>query len=74
MLCVVAFALSYAAASAQSSSSLVLDAASLTPVNADAVTGLALDPIVKDRSNPNSDRAIVFGVRCVQVIDEVVRM
>lgn len=51
MLCVMAFAFSCALASAQSSSSLVLDAASLTAVNADAVTGLALDPIVKDRSN-----------------------
>lgn len=34
-----------------SSSTLVLDASSLTPINADAVTGLALDPIGKDRSN-----------------------
>ena len=51
LLCVVSFALSCALASAQTSSSLVLDAASLTPVNVDAVTGLALDPIVKDRSN-----------------------
>ena len=45
------FVLCCAMASAQTSSSLVIDAASLTPVNADAVTGLALDPIVKDRSN-----------------------
>ena len=51
LLCVMAFAFSCALASAQTSSSLVVDAASLTPVNADAVTGLALDPIVKDRSN-----------------------
>ena len=51
LLCLLAFALSCALASAQTSSSLVLDAASLTPVNVDAVTGLALDPIVKDRSN-----------------------
>lgn len=50
-LCVLALVLSVTGASAQSSSSLVLDAASLTPVNVDAVTGLALDPIVKDRSN-----------------------
>ena len=51
LLCVMGFVLCCAIASAQSSSSLVIDAASLTPVNADAVTGLALDPIVKDRSN-----------------------
>lgn len=51
LLCAIAFALSCAVSSAQSSTSLVLDAASLTPVNADAVTGLAIDPIVKDRSN-----------------------
>lgn len=40
-----------AAASAQSSSTLVLDASSLTPVNLDPITGLAIDPIGKDRSN-----------------------
>ena len=33
------------------SSTLVLDGSSLTPVEEDAVTGLALDPIGKDRSN-----------------------
>ena len=51
LLCIVSFALFSVVALAQSSSSLVLDAASLTPVNVDAVTGLSLDPIVKDRSN-----------------------
>lgn len=38
-------------ASAQSSSTIVIDASSLEPVNADPITGLALDPIGKDRSN-----------------------
>lgn len=36
---------------AQTSPTIVVDAASLAPVNVDAVTGLALDPIAKDRSN-----------------------
>lgn len=43
-------------ASAQSSLSLVLDAASLSRVNVDDVTGLALDPIMKDRSNRSCAR------------------
>lgn len=49
-LCVLTFALGGARAFAQSSS-LVIDEASLTPVNINSVTGLALDPIAKDRSN-----------------------
>ena len=40
----------------QNSSSLVLDASSLTPVNTDAITGLTLDPIAKDRSNRSCAR------------------
>lgn len=50
-LCTLALLFFGTTAFAQTSPSLVLDAASLTPVNVDAVTGLALDPIAKDRSN-----------------------
>lgn len=51
LLCVCAFTVLSTRAFAQSSTSIVLDASSLTPVNTDAVTGLAIDPIGRDRSN-----------------------
>ena len=51
LLCICACALFGTFAFGQSSTSIVLDALSLTPVNADAVTGLSLDPIGLDKSN-----------------------
>lgn len=51
MLCICACTLFSTVAFAQSSTSIVLDASSLTPVNADSVTGLAIDPIGLDKSN-----------------------
>lgn len=51
LLCVCSCLLFCAGAYAQSSSSLVIDASSLTPVNTDEITGLAIDPIGLDGSN-----------------------
>lgn len=50
-LCTLALLLIGVTALAQAPSAIVLDASSLTPVNADPITGLALDPIGLDRSN-----------------------
>lgn len=50
-LCILLLSIVSFPAIAQSVSSIVLDASSLSPINADAITGLALDPIAKDRSN-----------------------
>lgn len=50
-LCTLALLLFGVTALAQAPSAIVLDASSLTPVNADPITGLALDPIGLDRSN-----------------------
>ena len=48
---------------AQGGSSLVLDEASFSPVNTDAMTGLNIDPIAKDRSNRECARVKIHVTR-----------
>jgi hypothetical protein len=48
---------------AQSGSTLVLDEASFAPVNTDAMTGLNIDPISKDRSNRECARVKIHVTR-----------
>ena len=59
LLCICVCTLFSTIAFAQSSTSIVLDASSLTPVNTDAVTGLAIDPIGRDRSNRECARIML---------------
>ena len=48
---------------AQGGSTLVLDEASFSPVNTDAMTGLNIDPIAKDRSNRECARVKIHVTR-----------
>ena len=48
---------------AQGGSTLVLDEASFAPVNVDAMTGLNIDPIAKDRSNRECARVKIHVTR-----------